>query len=222
MLCPEGAQPFQTRISGRAARASGLFLAAGHIGTASSELIDEIISALENGSPLRASLSAPIGVISRLCSPVDPWFQGAARELAFEARALEMSALALSWLTGRPIESRGPLRNERYAFAAREVLERRLDHPPSLAELAREVGLNARSLTDAFRECFGTSVAAYITARRLDIAAFLLDQGMSPTETAHRTGYTPSHLSNAFHQRFGIRPQDVRRTGRFRITQEKG
>lgn len=210
MLCPEGAQPFHSRVSGRSARACGLFLATDDIADTGSDAVHEIKLALEKGNPLQASSNAPLGVVSRLCAPVDPWFQGAARELVFEARAFEMSALALTWLTGRALTGEMPLRNERYAFAAREVLERRLDHPPSLIELAREVGINARSLTDAFRACFGTSIAAYVTARRLDVAAILLEQGMSPTEAARRVGYTPSHLSNAFHRRFGIRPQDMR------------
>ena len=221
MLCPQGAQPFHTRIAGRTARAAGLFLASEQTSIASNDVIDEIKAALEKGSPLRASSSAPLSVISRLCAPVDPWFQGAARELAFEARALEMAALALSWLSGRPSQSGVPLLNERYAFAARELLESRLDHPPSLVELAREVGINVRSLTNVFRTCFGTSIAAYVTARRLDLAAVLMEQGMSPTAAAHRVGYTPSHLSNAFHRRYGIRPQDIRRAARFQMAHEK-
>lgn len=98
MLCPEGAQPFHSRVSGRSARACGLFLATDDIADTGSDAVHEIKLALEKGNPLQASSNAPLGVVSRLCAPVDPWFQGAARELVFEARAFEMSALALTWL----------------------------------------------------------------------------------------------------------------------------
>lgn len=220
MLCPDGAQDFHTRVHGQSARACGIFLSLADMAQTDNAPVQEIALALERGAPLQASTEIPRSLIARLCAPVEPWFEGAGRELAFEARALEVTALALSWLTharSRPI---APQINQRFAFAARDVLESRLANPPTLAELAREVGINPRSLTDAFRRCFGTSVAAYVTERRLDLALHLLEQGMSPGTAAHQIGFTASHLSNAFHRRFGFRPRDMHRSRKFPPTHE--
>lgn len=47
-------------------------------------------------------------------------------------------------------------------YLAREILLQRLDNPPSLIELARQVGLNDYLLKQAFRACFGTTAFNYI------------------------------------------------------------
>ncbi|MFC4254758.1 helix-turn-helix domain-containing protein [Altererythrobacter xixiisoli] len=215
MLCPEGAQDFHTQLRGQSARACGIFLSLADMAGTGNAAVQEIAFTLELDAPLQASSELPRGLIARLCAPVEPWFQGAARDLAFEARALEMTALALSWLTRAHAMEPAPQIHQRYALAARDVLDHRLADPPTLAELAREVGINPRSLTEVFRRCFGTSVAAYVTERRLDLALTLLEQGMTPGAAAHQIGFTASHLSNAFHRRFGFRPSDLRRGRKF-------
>lgn len=210
MLCPSGAMPFLTHVSGRSAHACGLFLATNELWSSENDALQEIAAALERGSPLRATSSIPFGVVFRLSAPVDPWFQGVARNLVFQARSIELSAFALAWLTGRTADPKATLRHQRYAYLARDILEQRLTDPPSIEGLARQVGINARSLTGTFRAVFGSSIAAYVTRRRLELAVELLEQGLTPSEVANRVGYSPSHLSNAIQRRFGMRPRDIR------------
>lgn len=222
MLYPDGARSFETQIEAGSARACGLYLSMADVEQRGCDpALADVVSELRSGAPLRATPNTPHHLVMRLCAPIDPWFQGAARELASEARALELSALALSWLSGVSCAERPASRHRHHAFAARDLLERRLANPPTLAELAREVGINARTLTDAFRACFDTSIAAYVTARRLDLAALLLGEGLSPTQTARQVGYSAAHLSTAFRRRFGVRPEEMNRSARFRQTKDK-
>jgi AraC family transcriptional activator of pyochelin receptor len=98
-------------------------------------------------------------------------------------------------------------------LAARDLVNARIDTPPSLTEIARTIGLNEYKLKRGFKETFHTTVFGYLTAQRLHLARrYLLDTQKTAAEIAFELGYsTPQHFNNAFKKHFGHTPQSVRK-----------
>ncbi|MEH2462337.1 AraC family transcriptional regulator [Nostoc sp.] len=99
---------------------------------------------------------------------------------------------------------------------AKAILNQRLPHPPSLLNLAREVGLNDFKLKRGFREVFGTTMLAYIQSLRLEQAEQLLrGTNLTIPEIAAQVGYeSTSHFGYLFKRQFGITPRDYRQQKR--------
>lgn len=142
-------------------------------------------------------------------------YSGITRKLFFESCALELMCLKLDEFrepAGRnvgPATHCRPLHpNERRRI--RQIQERFHDNPteiPSLTELAREAGMSQSTLSRLFRKEYGTTVFSYLRNTRLDLAAQMLSQGMSVTETAFSVGYNNlSYFSKEFKKRFGTSP----------------
>lgn len=135
------------------------------------------------------------------------------RRLFLAGKALELAALALDEIIGKPEKrpSRLPARTREQIRSVRDRLVGSIQDPPSLAELARESGLNPTKLTSAFRAEFGTSVFGYLQEHRLQQAHALIANGdATVAEAAFRVGYTPAHFSSLFRKRFGIPPSALR------------
>ncbi|HUB59318.1 MAG TPA: AraC family transcriptional regulator [Puia sp.] len=98
-------------------------------------------------------------------------------------------------------------------LAARDLVNARIDSPPSLSEIARTIGLNEYKLKRGFKETFHTTVFGYLTAQRLHLARrYLLDTRKTAAEIAFELGYsTPQHFNNAFKKHFGRTPESVRK-----------
>jgi AraC family transcriptional activator of pyochelin receptor len=98
-------------------------------------------------------------------------------------------------------------------LAARDLVNARIDSPPSLSEIARTIGLNEYKLKRGFKETFSTTVFGYLTAQRLQLARrHLLDTQKTAAEIAFELGYsTPQHFNNAFKKHFGHTPDSVRK-----------
>lgn len=91
------------------------------------------------------------------------------------------------------------------------ALRQRLNDPPSLPELARLAGTNVNKLTTGFRQLFGCSVYEFVRAQRLDLAYRLIAAGHgSVAQAAQACGYTDSHFTKVFRQRFGVAPSALR------------
>lgn len=92
---------------------------------------------------------------------------------------------------------------------ARDILIRDMENPPSLFELARQVGLNEKKLNLGFRQVFGATVFDYFRAYRLEKAKQLLNEGkMNVTEVAFEVGYVHHcSFSRSFTRHFGISPK---------------
>lgn len=141
-------------------------------------------------------------------------YQGATRKIYLEAKALELIAMRLQEVLSED--------NSQYCLSqvirendierihhAKEILRTHYENPPSLAELARQVGLNQRKLKQGFRACFGTTAFGYLHDYRMEQARLLLiDTQMNVTQVAHSVGYAslPS-FSTAFRKKFGICPR---------------
>jgi AraC-like DNA-binding protein len=85
----------------------------------------------------------------------------------------------------------------------------------SIADRARDVGLNSARLTRAFRRYVGLAPHAYVMRCRLAAAAELLDSGMSVSETCFRAGFENlSHFCRAFRRTLGVRASRWHSVGR--------
>lgn len=89
-----------------------------------------------------------------------------------------------------------------------EILRRNLTQPPTLEELAREVGVSPFYLSRTFSGEMGMPINQYLRKLRLEKAAALLKSGeYNVSEAAYEVGYNSlSHFSSAFHAMFGCCP----------------
>ncbi|KQS71175.1 AraC family transcriptional regulator [Modestobacter sp. Leaf380] len=94
------------------------------------------------------------------------------------------------------------------------VIDDRPGDPWTVASLAAVAGVSRAALARRFTETVGEPPMAYLTGRRLEVAAdLLLEPGATLTAVARRVGYgTPFALSAAFTRVRGLSPQDHRRT----------
>ena len=95
---------------------------------------------------------------------------------------------------------------------ARTILSERLDNPPSLSELSRQIGLNTYNLKKNFKEMFGLPVFKYLQNQRLATAHDLIRaKEATVQEAAWQVGYDSlSSFSNAFAKKFGYRPSQIK------------
>jgi AraC family transcriptional regulator, transcriptional activator of the genes for pyochelin and ferripyochelin receptors len=100
----------------------------------------------------------------------------------------------------------------RLIHRAREILDQDLSDPPSIASLARSVGVNDFKLKRSFKEVFGTTIFGYVRQRRMQRAAADLHAGMQVAEAAAAVGYEcPRCFADAFRRHFGVLPSEVTR-----------
>ncbi|CAB3690942.1 Regulatory protein PchR [Achromobacter dolens] len=171
-----------------------------------------LLRAPRDGAPYADAnlrLAAPLQALGRqmLACPM----QGALKRMYLSAKALELTALALGALQPAPAASTPGGRSRadvERLHHARDLLLADLQHPPTLPELARRVGVNVNKLTTGFRQLFGCSVYACVREQRMAQAHALLAAGeMSVSEAAYACGYTDSHFSKAFQRRYGVLPR---------------
>jgi LacI family transcriptional regulator len=95
-----------------------------------------------------------------------------------------------------------------------EYLNKHIEDPIGVQELASHVGVSRRWMEYAFRDALGESPYQYIRTRRLKMAQHLLEDepGMKIYQIARRTGFTSAkQLSMAFGQEFGRSPREYQR-----------
>ncbi|WP_051940544.1 AraC family transcriptional regulator [Phaeacidiphilus oryzae] len=93
------------------------------------------------------------------------------------------------------------------AARARELLLSRMERPPSLDELAAEVGARPFPLLRVFRDAYGLPPHAWLTQERVRRARRLLDGGVRPAEAAVRVGFVDqAHLTRHFRRMLGVPP----------------
>ncbi|MGR3273701.1 helix-turn-helix transcriptional regulator [Acaryochloris marina NIES-2412] len=140
-------------------------------------------------------------------------YHGFTRRLYLESRVIELLAHLLQHLSPATASSSklSPDDIERI-YAASDILKHQLEHPPSLLQLAHQVGLNDYKLKLGFREVFGTTAFGYLWSVRMQEAALLFKRdGLGVTEVALTVGYASStSFSAAFKRKFGTSPQQYR------------
>lgn len=144
-------------------------------------------------------------------------YQGWMRQLYLESKALELLSLQFAhWqadaFSAEPTLSKQTILRPddiRRLHHARDILIRHPVEPPSLIELARQVGLNDRKLKQGFRQLFGTTVFGYLQDYRMQQAKQLLhDSDLSIAAIAATVGYrNPEAFSTAFRRKFAVNPK---------------
>ncbi|WP_447764472.1 helix-turn-helix transcriptional regulator [Sphingopyxis panaciterrae] len=143
--------------------------------------------------------------------------KGHSRRLFIQSKAVEILCHAFEVLGQdeqvgfselSPLTTRGVLK-------AQQLLMENFITPPSLEDLAGQVGLSRSGLCASFRQIVGQTVFDYIADLRMQHALALLNQrNSSITQIAYAVGYHhPSSFSVAVQRRFGTSPSELRRRG---------
>jgi len=92
---------------------------------------------------------------------------------------------------------------------AKQLIIKEMTNPPSLSELAKEVGLNIKKLKSEFKEVYGVPVFTFLLNYKMELAKnLLLEQQLNVNEIALQLGYsTSSHFIAAFKRKYGITPK---------------
>jgi len=145
--------------------------------------------------------------------------RGAARALAETGALFELFAILAGRAAGRPLPP--PTRQECYIQRAMEFVERNHSRTLSVAEIARQAGIERSHLAHLFRQTLNTSPAAYVISVRIRKAAELLlgRPDLSVKEIAYSVGYgDPLFFSKSFKKLKGLPPLDFRqRAGLSRV-----
>ncbi|MEL6229277.1 MAG: AraC family transcriptional regulator [Cyanobacteria bacterium J06636_28] len=143
-------------------------------------------------------------------------YQGKVRQLYLESKTLELIALKLEQMKQPEVASDNKITLKaddiHRLYQARQILLTDIEHPPSLLELARQVGINDFKLKRGFRQLFGNTVFGCLYEHRMERAKQLLDtRHLKVAQIAQRVGYAnPSQFSAAFKRKFGFSPKAYR------------
>ena len=102
--------------------------------------------------------------------------------------------------------------NDAHIGKALQLIHERPEHPWTLRELGSRVGLGRSAFSDRFTKLVGQTMHAYMTARRMEDGATLLEAGnASIAQVAANVGYeTASAFSKAFSRHHGQSPARYR------------
>ena len=94
----------------------------------------------------------------------------------------------------------------------KSVLDQQYRDPPSMEQLAEDVGLSVSRLAHLFRDETGMSIQSYIVERRLFMAAMLIVQSDEQiSQIAYRVGFGDvSNFNHSFKRRFAMSPRQYR------------
>jgi AraC-like DNA-binding protein len=159
--------------------------------------------------PLDSTMGALVEAMTR------PMRSAPLQRLATRGALSELIAWILDAAERNPVfAGPGGLRHRdlHLAHAVRDRLDRQAAAPPRFAELAREVGSNAKTLKQVFKRVFGTTMADYCVEKRMRMAQSLLLEGrLSVGQVAERVGYEhQSSFTSAFRSHTGMTPREYR------------
>jgi AraC family transcriptional activator of pyochelin receptor len=92
---------------------------------------------------------------------------------------------------------------------AKEIIITNISEPPSLQELANEIGLNIKKLKEGFKQIYGDTVYSFLFDYKMEHARRLLESNQyNVNEVGSQVGYsTASHFIAAFKKKFGTTPK---------------
>ncbi|SHG80359.1 helix-turn-helix transcriptional regulator [Pollutimonas bauzanensis] len=167
-----------------------------------------------SGDPRIMSSTAPRAMQALASQIATCPMAGPIRDFYLGGKALELAAMGAQFLGGKAqlCETQRITHPEvERIHAARDLLVGALNDLPTLDQLALQVGMNKRKLTEGFRKVFGTTVFGYLQEYRLREAhRMLCDEEANVSMVAYQVGYSPAHFSIAFRKRYGISPSEVR------------
>jgi len=92
---------------------------------------------------------------------------------------------------------------------AKEIILANMAEPPTLAELASEIGLSLKRLKEGFKQIYGDSVYSFLFEHKMEYAKRLLETGQyNVNEIGLKIGYsTASHFIAAFKKKYNTTPK---------------
>lgn len=135
----------------------------------------------------------------------------ASRKIFAKGKLLEVLALHFDQKS-EDMEACPFLRDEKTRMkikSAKNILIERITHPPSIAELALEIGISEYKLKSGFKEMYGHTLGGFILDYKMNSAKALLDsRSYQVGEVAYALGYgNPSHFITAFKKKYQITPK---------------
>lgn len=152
-------------------------------------------------------------------------YHGLMQRIYLESKALELMVLQFTqFLDDKHCRERSvQLRSDdiERIHQAKAILVNRMKNPPSLLELARQVGVNDHKLKQGFRQVFGTTAFGFLHQHRLEQARQLLEADeLSVAGIAEKIGFADSsYFAAAFRKQFGLNPRSYRREHRQKLSQ---
>ncbi len=176
---------------------------------------EDMIKGLGNGSFFSENIITP-EMKTALFQVFNNTRNGRAGRIFLESKALELIAFQLEQITSFSGNTRTHLisaKDRDSIHHARELLIRDLQFPPSLDELARQVGMSHTRLNRGFKKIFGNTVFEYLRKERLAYARKLIEENpVDLTRIALESGFcSSSHMSTRFFKEYGIKPSEYRK-----------
>jgi AraC-like DNA-binding protein len=138
-------------------------------------------------------------------------FTGGLKLMFLQSKCIELLALQAqsheAAATSEPLVCKSTYDQDCIHYARKYLLQH-ADNPPSLAELAKIVGLNEFKLKKGFKEIYQHTVFGYLNDYRLEKARqLLLHKTQSIKEIADNLGYSSvQYFTRAFKKKFGVPP----------------
>ncbi|NMH89232.1 helix-turn-helix transcriptional regulator [Flavivirga algicola] len=134
------------------------------------------------------------------------------KNLYFKGKAYELLSLYFNRSEDADVEQCPFLVDEANVIKirkAKEIVIARMAEPPSLQELADEIGLTLKKLKEGFKQIYGDSVFSFLFDYKMEVARKLLESGdNNVNEVGHKVGYsTSSHFIAAFKKKYGTTPK---------------
>jgi len=134
------------------------------------------------------------------------------KNLYFKGKAYELLSLYFNRSEDANIEHCPFLVDETNVIKirkAKDIIIARMAEPPSLQELADEIGLNLKKLKEGFKQIYGDSVFSFLFDYKMEFARKLLESGEhNVNEVGLKVGYsTSSHFIAAFKKKYGTTPK---------------
>lgn len=155
-------------------------------------------------------------IAALIADTLDSRLHGELRVVQTAGRVAELVAYALDAMLHQDGTRIAQLRRRHdvdLAQAALARLDREYRHPPSFAELAREVGTSQNKLKAVFKEAYGLTMADYCLERRVrEAQQLLMAASLTIAQVAERVGYEhQSSFTAAFRGHVGMSPREYRR-----------
>ena len=168
---------------------------------------------LPRGGKMRGAKSS-LGIKRILSDIVGCRFSGCLRGMYLESKVMELFAVYFDEVLLERGGGRAPGLSGEHVERLRRgkrILDSDIANAPTLAGLARLIGLNEYRLKTGFKELFGMPVHAYVIDKRLEMARLLLEQEkMRVTEAAQLVGYSElGQFAGKFRRKFGVSPSEL-------------
>jgi len=134
------------------------------------------------------------------------------KELYIMGKVYELISLYFNKSTDTDLEQCPFLVDEENVKRIRQAKEIMISHmaePPSLPDLAKEIGLSLKKLKEGFKQVYGDSVYSFLFDYKMEHARRLLETGQhNVNEVGLKVGYsTSSHFIAAFKKKYGTTPK---------------